>query len=186
MHTATLNKFDLTHVELIGENMLMYLSHMEVENTLPYMEKHGIPLEIDPKKWYPAKNIFDFLWDIAAGPNSIYSLVSIGIESIRRLPLPPEVENLPLNDAFNNLIAAYYGTIMRGGDAGYIKSEQIAPNHIKVTCVTPLPDDGWYGTLYGMAQRFLPKGANFLVKYDEDTVRMDHGGDATILHVTWE
>lgn len=178
--------FDLSSIEVIGQNLLMYLSHMEAETTLPYLEKHGFTTTIDPNKWYPAKEAGAFLWDIAGSPDAIYSLVSIGMESIRRLELPPEAEKLSLNDAVNALLAPYYQSIFRGGYVGYLKSEQIEEKRVKVTCVTPLPDDGWYGTIYGMAKRFLPKGTKFSVTFDENTVRVDHGGSETVIYVTWE
>lgn len=177
--------FDLSGIEVTGQNLLMYLSHMEAETTLPYLEKHGFGLSIDANKWYSAKDAAAFLWDIAGSPDSLYSLVSIGIESIRRLELPPEVEKLPLLDAVNTVLAPYYQSIFRGGYIGFIKGEQVAEKHVKVTCVTPLPDDGWYGTLFGMARRFLPNGTTFSMTYDKDIVRMDNGGSETVIHITW-
>jgi len=181
-----MQNIDLDNVEIIGERLLMYLNHMEAEETLPVLRKYHIEENVDPNRWYPAKPILDFLWEVATGPNAMYNLVSIGIEAARMLQFPPELEGISLEAFLTNILPPTYVSFFRGGYVGYLKCERVTEHHIKMICVTPLPDDGWYGTVFGLAQRLLPHGTRFTVEYDNQAARHDFGGDETIIHVKWE
>jgi len=181
-----MRSFELTNAELTGQSIMPYLNHMRVEDTRPLLEKYGIEENVQPDKWYPADKIVSFLWDVARSPNALYNLVSIGMESTRVLPLPPEVEKMPFEDfALHAMPVAYMGQF-RGADLGFVRAEKVADKHVRICCVTPLPDDGWYGSIYGLARRLLPKGTQFRVEYDKKVQRGDLGGDETIIHVMWE
>lgn len=181
-----MEKFDLSALEISGQSLLVYLNHMERDATSPFLKKHHIPELVEPDQWYPAQNVVDFLWDVAGGPNAMYSLVSIGMESAKTLVFPPEWDHIPLEEFFVNLLPMIYGGYFRGGYSGYLKTEKVGNRYLKVICVTPLPDDGWYGAIFGLTRRLLPKGTLFNVEYDKVVTRRDHGGDATNIFVKWE
>ncbi|MFN8375478.1 MAG: hypothetical protein U0694_21705 [Anaerolineae bacterium] len=181
-----MRSFDLTNAELTGQSILPYLNHMRVEDTRPLLQKHGIEEHVQPDKWYPADKIVAFLWDVAHNPNSLYNLVSIGMEATRVLPLPPEVEKMPFEQFAIYAMPMTYMGQFRGADLGFVRAEKVKEKHLRISMVTPLPDDGWYGSIYGLARRLLPKGTQFRVEYDKDMARGDLGGEETIIHVTWE
>jgi len=179
--------FDLTNVEVTGQNLISYLNHMRVEDTRPLLKKHHIEENVQPDKWYPAENFMAFIWDVARSPNAMYNLVSMGMEATKNVLLPPEVEHMSFEGFALQVMPMTYQAQYRGGaDLGFVQAEKVDEKHIKFTIVTPLPDDGWYGSIYGIARRFLPKETTFRVEYDKDVLRGDHGGEETIIHVTWE
>jgi len=155
-----------------------------VENYRHILQKHHLD-KIDPKSWYPLQSMLTVLQDIAnTSTDNMMNLVSIGIAVAQRAQLPPEVQHLPL-DEFFNFYEKFYPSVHRNGNAGYIRSEKVADNHLVITLDIPYPDDLFYGTMYGYARRFLPPGTSVTVEFDPDVLPKDEGGEKTVIHIEW-
>jgi hypothetical protein len=172
------------NAEIIGQNVLAFVQNLRAEEVQPFLKKHGLE-NVDPEKWYPLQDWLNVLNDIQREGEAMSDFVGIGMAIAETAPLPPETEGMNLEQFFG-LLNPSYQMQHRSGDVGKIESEKVGDKHIKVTVDVPYPDDLEYGTAYGFAKRFLPKGTRFVVKYDEKQTRKDHGGENTIIHVTWE
>ncbi len=172
------------NVEIIGRNVLGFIKSANRDNILPILEKHDLA-EIDPEKWYPLQNFLDVLSDLSEQGDAMFDFVSIGIKNAETVVFPPEFEGLSFDETLA-LTSEMSKTLHRNGDAGYITVEKVSEKRVKYTLKMPYPDDYVYGELYGMARRFLPPGTHFVMTYDDDIPRREHGGEVTIIHLTWE
>lgn len=167
--------------ELMGRTALSLIENIQHHNIAPILKQHGLDT-IDPDRWYKMQDVLNVLSDISEGTNAMSNFVSIGIAAAELSVLPPEMEKMSLAE-----ILTAYGKIYkirhRGGDAGEVNVEQVAPNHFKLTMQIPYPDDVFYGVMYGYTRRFRPPGAHFVVKYDENVKRRDDGGEETVVHI---
>jgi len=172
------------NAEIIGQNLMSTVVHINKENVQPILEKHGL-VNIDPEKWYPLQTWMDVLNDIEETGSSMSDFVSLGLAIAETAVLPPEIENASFEEFCAGMDYAYQMN-HRGGDVGHYVAEKIADGHMKVTVTAPYPDDQAYGVLYGFARRFLPTSTDFVVEYDENIPRKEMGGTETIVHITWD
>jgi hypothetical protein len=180
---STYTSFD-PKVEIIGQNVLSFIQNVEAEAMQPVLKKHGL-LNIQPDTWYPLQDWLDVLSDLSAQSNAMFNMVAIGTAISETALIPPEVAAMPL-EQFLFIVDNVYQMQHRNGNPGHIRTERVDDHHIKLTVQVPYPDDLEYGTTYGFVRRFLPKGTQFTVRYDPDVPRREHGGDATIIHVSWD
>lgn len=169
--------------EIIGQALLGLIQNFEADNYQTLLKKYHL-LEIAPDKWYPAQNLLDLMNEMAQHHNLSSNLVAIGMSVAQHAVLPPGAEKAGLAQILE-MYSQIYGMQHRNGDLGYTRTEKITDTHYKVYRKTIYPDDLGYGTLYGLARRFLPKGTRFSVKYDEAVTRLDEGGEVTVIHVSW-
>ncbi len=169
--------------EIIGQNVLAFIQNIKVGDIRPILERHQL-VDIDPTAWYPLSKWLDVLTDISNESDSTFNFVAIGMAIAQTAVLPPEVENMTFEEFMFGL-DTFYQMQHRNGDAGTIKVEKPEKNHLIIKVRVPYPDDLEYGTAYGFAKRFLPRGTKFIVKYDENTPRREEGGEYTIIHITW-
>jgi hypothetical protein len=172
--------------EVSGRSVLAFIHCTKYEEIAPYLEKQGL-LEVDPDLWYPVQAWLDVLRDIAEeaeGLDMMFDFISIGMKIGEMAPLPPEWAELPLKDALLASSGAGYRMNHRG-DVGEIAAREIGDRHIQIMFRTPYPDDLFYGTYYGIAQRFMPANLSFNLSYDPSEPRGDDGGERTILNLTW-
>ncbi|MBI5958152.1 MAG: hypothetical protein HY866_05430 [Chloroflexi bacterium] len=172
------------NVEVIGQNLLSFIQNVNAEHIEPVLRKYGLAV-IEPEKWYPLQQWLDVLSDLAIQSGGMFDLVAIGAAISQTALMPPEVEKMPF-EQFLFLVNDVYQMQHRNGKAGEVKVEKIADQHMKIVVRVPYPDDLEYGTTYGFAHRFLPKGTKILVEYDPSLKRRDQGGESTTIHVTWE
>jgi len=171
--------------EVIGQSMLGFLQCLRREEVAPYLTKHGLT-DIRPDQWYPVQKWLDVLSDLSeqkAG-GAMFDFVAIGMKVSELSEFPPEIKTMPFAEVAISGGRQAYQMAHRGGDIGEITGEIVSAKHIKVCYKTPYPDDFWYGGLYAFARRVL--SGHFTVYYDEETPRREHGGEYTIIHVTWE
>lgn len=171
--------------EVAGEVLQSLIHNLLSYNTRPLIEKYGLD-DIKEGEWYPLENFLSLMNEMAQEKSLGLNFVAIGISIAEYAIMPPEMENAPFG-TFIEVWPEHYQVNHRNGDIGQKIVEKISESHYKVTldrCV--YFDDMEYGVLYGFARRFLPAGTHFMVRYDEDTLNMDQGGDKTILHITWE
>lgn len=114
----------------------------------------------------------------------MFDFVSVGMKAAEITPWPPELEQLPFDQAIAAINDAFMTQLHRG-DIGNVQSELIEDTHLKIIFRTPYPDDLMYGAAYQHARHFLPSEANFTVTYDENELRCDMGGEVTIVHIKW-
>jgi hypothetical protein len=152
------------------------------EDILPVLDKHNLT-RIDPDRWYPLQQWLDILSELSEQSNAMFNMVAIGTAVSETAVLPPGADQLSLEDILFAINDVYQ--MQHRGHVGSVRTEKVADKHIRLIVRVPYPDDLEYGTAYGFARRFLPKGTPFTVKYDEGTQRHDEGGDSTIIHVTW-
>lgn len=172
-------------LEVLGQNIRAFTDNLESDLTAPIMRKYGL-WNVAPDGWYPVVNLLDALNEMAETTGGWSSMVAIGMEIGRIIPIPPHIENPTLPDVlaiWNDL----YQYLHRNGETGEIRVERVSEKHYKTIHTDLYPDDLGYGILYSYARRFLPPGTQFKVFYDPDLPGRDTaGGDKTVLHVTWE
>ena len=116
----------------------------------------------------------------------MFNFVAVGMAAgeLGTKNLPPDMEKMSLEE-FLEAYARIWVLRHRNADANAIKPEKVSDRHIRVTSRIPYPDDLLYGILYAYPRHFLPEGSGFVVKYDENIPRRDHGGEETVIHITW-
>jgi hypothetical protein len=172
------------NVEVIGQNLLSFMQNVEADAIRPILEKHGLT-KINPEQWYPMQQWLDVLSDLSQQSGAMFNMVAIGAAISETAIMPPEVEQMSL-EQFLLLINDVYQMQHRNGDAGHVKAERLGAKHMCLEAYVPYPDDLEYGTAYGFARRFLPPQISFTVEYDPDTPRRELGGDITLIHIQWE
>jgi hypothetical protein len=113
------------------------------------------------------------------------NFVSVGMKAAEITPWPPELEQLPFDQAIIAINNAFITQIHRG-DIGDVRAELVERNHLKIIFQTPYPEDLMYGATYQHARHFLPLETICTVTYDENEPRRDQGGEVTIVHVEWQ
>lgn len=169
--------------EVIGQVALEIQTAIGGENIYPIYERHGLT-NVNPQAWYPMQNLLDVFNDFEARGGAMFDLVSVGMKTVENLVLPPEASSLPLLEMFQ-LSAQIYLLNSRGSNIGTIDCEALAPNHVKLTYIVPMPSDFMYGIVYAFGRRFSAPGTPITVYYDEDIPRREDGGTATIIHAQW-
>lgn len=170
--------------EVIGQNIHAFVDNLQGKDTLPIMQRHGL-VNLEPFNWYPLVNLMEALNEIAETSESTASMVAIGMEIAKVVPMPPEMPEPTLEQVLM-VWDGVYQSIHRNGDVGSIICEKLDDQHFKTIHTDLYPDDFTYGIVYGYAQRFLPRGTDFKVFYDPLVTPRDSGGDQTIVHVSWK
>jgi hypothetical protein len=174
--------------EVIGQSMLGFVQCAMYDELRPFLERYGLA-EVDPDQWYPLQVWLDILNDLPAkrAGQAMFDFVSVGMAIAEVAPMSPVYGNgMHFGDALVASSGGGYLRSHRGGDVGGHSAKKIDNNHVVVTTRTPYPDDLIYGVLYGMARRYLPDDAGFIVEYDAETPRRDYGGEVTVVHITWQ
>lgn len=170
--------------EILGRPMLGLLENLTQESIRPILEEHNL-IEIEPDRWYPMNTWVSVFMDLIERYNGASTeLVSAGMAAIDKAALPPDINSIPYIAVVQGANDVYLMNI-RGTDVGYMNCEVITPQHVILRCRTPYPDDFVYGNFYAGARRFLPKGTQFTVSYDENNLRRDQGGEETLYHIEW-
>ena len=172
------------NTEVIGHNVLAFVQNAQADEIKTVLEKHDLA-EIDPNAWYPQQKWLDVLSDLSEQGGAMFNFVAIGAAIAETAVMPPEAEKLSFEEvifAINDI----YQMQHRNGDAGEITIEKPGKNHLVLNVRVPYPDDLEYGTAFGFARRFLPKGTDFTVLYDDQAPRQSQDGDSTVIHVKWQ
>jgi hypothetical protein len=168
--------------EILGQNIRAWAENLQGSDTAPIMKKYGL-VDVNPNGWYPLESLMNAMNDLVKNPKTVSSLVAIGMEIGRIVPLPPELTLGQVLMGWNDV----YQSLHRKGDVGAIHTEKINDKHYRITFTDVYPDDFSYGIMYGYARRLLPLGTYFKVFYDPDVKPRDLGGQGkTIIHLEWE
>jgi flagellar hook protein FlgE len=170
--------------EVQGGVLAALTSNLQTEAIAPYLAQFNMD-HIDPDEWYPTKNYLDLLNELGEKENLTTNFVAIGMTVAETAYMPPEMEGLPFSEFVLGWNDHYYAN-HRNADIGSKIVEKVGDRHYQIIMDSIYPDDMEYGILYGFAKRYLPAGTDFTVWYDEDVQRKDHGGEETVVHVSWD
>jgi hypothetical protein len=168
-----------------GAAMISFIDNANANDAAPIVKKHGFE-NVDPDKWYSLTDFHRFLYELEQRSAVTYNLIAIGIGVAHHAHMPPNMDSPDFAQMIERSSEHYQGNF-RNGDVGHKEAIKLGPKHYKVVHEkTMMPDDLEYGVMYGFAKRFLPPGTPFTIWYDENVLRMDEGGDQTVIHVRWE
>lgn len=171
--------------QVLGAVVLSILGSSRNDELKTYFERYDIK-ECEPDKFYPVKSFIGMIDEIVRdrqGLDSMYDFVSMGISNGLSVPLPPEVDTL---EKWLTIFSGRYQTLYKGSDIGYVYCDKLAEGHYQLRICWPWVDDIAYGMIYGMCQRFLPAGSNYIVYYDDSVPQADKGGNETVIHVEFK
>lgn len=169
--------------EVIGQVMMSYIDNIQAEEIRPLLEKYGV-VNIEPEAWYKLQPWLNVINELSKQPNFTSNMVAVGLKVAEYAVMPPEMKDVTLDMILMGWNEHFYVN-HRNADLGHITTEKVADKHYLMTHCHVYPDDLSYGLAYGFARIMLPKGTQFEVWYDKDYIRLDHGGDKTLLHVQW-
>jgi len=169
--------------EVKGRLILSAVRRLSSYNIMPLLMRHGLD-KVEPEVWYPFQTWLNILNDISANGSTVFDYISLGIAVAELIPFPPEFSRM----AFGNVLKAaahLYELDHRGGNFGKLTAVDAALHEVQFDTCTPYPDDYLYGMIIGIARNYVPYGMHFIVKYDEDILRRDKGGERTCISVFW-
>lgn len=169
--------------QIIGNNVLDIRKAIGGDEIYDYYARHGLS-DPDPAAWYPLQNLLDVFNELEERGGAMFDLVSIGMNSVNYIVLPPEVEKLSMIELYQ-LSDQAYRMNHRGSNIGGLRCDVVNNQHIIMTNVTPFPDHLWYGIGYGYARHFLPRQFHVTAYFDEAILRRDLGGNKTVIHYQW-
>ena len=169
--------------EIIGQVILDFAEAIGSDRFHGSFEKHGL-VDVDPAIWYPAQKWLDVLNDVAENNSAMFDFVSIGIKQIELAIMPPEFDDMSIEEIFISLEEAYQLNY-RGSDIGSLHTEVLNEGHLCLTVRSFEPDDLWYGNAHGIMRRYAPPGTDYVVYYDPDLPRSDQESERTVLHIEW-
>jgi len=172
--------------ETLGLLLNSFSENLQGDTTRPAMEKHGM-VDLEPMEWYPVQKLLDALNELNDSHSAIFDMTAIGLKIGENVPIPPEIGEPTLEKVLNIWDDLYQG-LHRGANVGKITVEKVDNKHFITRHTNPYPDDMSYGILYAYGRRFLPKGTDFIVYYDEELGTRDYNdeADAAIIHIEWK
>jgi hypothetical protein len=172
-------------MEVNGQSALALIININHDQMKEILENHGLD-QIDPEQWYPLQQILDVFNELSERAGAMFNFVAVGKAAgeLGAENLPPEMAKLSLAE-FLEVYGRVWVSRHRNAAPDSITTEKVDDRHIKVISKVPYPDDLVYGIMYAYPRYFLPEGAGFVVKYDENIPRRDQGGEETVIHITW-
>jgi hypothetical protein len=158
--------------EVSGSMLLGIIGSINETAIRPIREKHGLQ-HIEPDAWYSVQQVHDFFNDLEESPDSMFNLVSVGMELGKRIPFPPEIKTI--EQAFGMFNKGNRATV-RGGEGTHVETSFLDEHHIVVTVTNAIaPPDVMYGISYAVVKRFVPPGSEIVVEQEKtgDTIRYD-------------
>ncbi|MEL6269441.1 MAG: hypothetical protein AAFV33_08415 [Chloroflexota bacterium] len=170
------------NIEIIGATASAIFNHTLSHAVMDSLREHGVD-QMQPDQYYPVDKFVKVFADwYQTGDNLMMNLVSVGMAVVDNAQLPADVDDWPLMQQLA-LPKIIQETSYRPHPPGAINMEVVGDDHIIFTEDTVWPDDVIYGLIYGVAQHFLAPDYHFYVEYDPDVVRMEDGGDKTVIHL---
>ncbi|MBN1563771.1 MAG: hypothetical protein JXA10_08025 [Anaerolineae bacterium] len=170
-------------LELDGFTALSLVSSLNVANYFDFLVAHHLD-QIESDGWYPVQDVLNVFNDIEKREGGMFDLVSVGMAVVTVKPFPPDKR--PTLPQFLMIYNERYRQSHRHGDPGQIDAQQVEENNFVLKTQVPYPDDMMFGLFYGYVRELCPAGKPFTVKYAENHLRKDQGGDSTIFHIEWD
>jgi len=171
------------NLELDGFTAISLVSSVNVKAYFDILAAHHLD-QIVPEGWYSVQEILNVFNDIEKRTGAMFDLVSVGMAVAVVKPFQPDKKPTLLQ--FLNVYNERYRQSHRNGDPGQIDAQQIGETEFILQVQVPYPDDMMYGLFYGYVRELRPADKHFIVKYDENRLRKDKGGDITIFHIQWD
>ncbi len=169
--------------QTVGRALIAFFNCINADQIRPILEKHGFA-KLEPDEWYSANTFLQILDELSELPGVTDNLVSIGMKISDSAEYPPEAMHMPLRQILETANSGYEMN-NRGKDIGWTRTEIIDDRHVKIHSRIPWPDDFMYGSIYGLARRFLPNDGHLTVRYEDLNNRRDNGGEETVYEVAW-
>ncbi len=170
-------------VEILGAQLQNFVRCAQPDDITPILSKYALT-NVQTDRWYPVQLWLNVMTDIAAAQNGMMNLTSLGMKMADVVFSPPEFARGDFEAVFMHL-NRYYQRYLRNGDVGHQRTLKVAERHLLAESKIPYPDDLLYGMLYGLTRRYLPPETQFILYYDDVTLRRDLGGEWTRIHVEW-
>ena len=167
------------HCEVLGASMLAILRSINRSEFQHLIDRHKLN-SIEANEWYLLQTWLDFLTDLKNEPNHTVNFTSIGLQIASQLPHQEEAKSY--EEVLLNHPTLYHSTHRNGYDGDY-SIEKMSDDHFVVTVKVPYPDDLVYGSLWGEANRYVPKDRLFSIGYDSSATRREFGGDTTVIYI---
>ena len=160
-----INREDFAKIEVNGAYLMGIINSMNEENVQPYREKYNLT-DIQPDKWYSGLKVIDFYDDIENNMGGMFDLVAIGMNIVKYIEFPPEVDNVKAAMMMSKEM--HYGA-WRNGHPGTMDVQFPADQHIRLIYENlPLPIDLVYGLCYGAVKRFVESPSNIRVERQQE------------------
>ncbi|MBK8022785.1 MAG: hypothetical protein IPK19_15460 [Chloroflexi bacterium] len=172
------------NAEVSGVAMSAIFNHARREEVLDSLQRFGLEY-LEPDQWYPVDQFINMFAEWFQSPAVSTNLISVGMAMIYHMELPEIAEKESSIDKLL-LLGDLHSLYHRNGDVGGYSVEMVSPNTIRFTENIIWPDDMIYGYLYGAAQHFFGRGVHFVLRYADDHVRQEMGGETTVFELTWE
>jgi len=171
-------------VKVVGGNILSVLQNVNAKEIHPYAVKHELG-DVKADEWYPLTQWLDMMNDLIENTYFMSNLVAIGMSLAEKVNLPPHMQDATYEDILLAWDDIYHHQ-HQGDNIGNHHIEKISDTQFKCTFTDVYPDDLKYGIAYGFARRFLPKGTQIIIEYDDLNNRMDEGSSPeTVMHISW-
>lgn len=170
-------------MEISGNLVISLLVNLQAANFQPFLQKYGF-VDVKPDQWYSYQDLLNVFKEVSEQPGAMFDFVAVGMAAVDRFDLPPDIASMSLEEFFHNIMPTLVHRQYRNGTPTRISVEKGAEKHLLIRTATAYPDDTAYGFMYGFARRFH-KGSQFTLKYDENHLRHDFGGENTLMHLTW-
>lgn len=169
------------HAQVSAKHVLRTVAVCEGKgvNPVPLLHKYNL-CTLHRNEWCSLQTNLNLLQDIhedSAAPN----LIEVGRSMAELLRFPQEVDTI--HKAFMSLNRVYQQT--HQGEVGLYQVLALLPQHIKITAETPYPYDFQLGLCWGIAQRFLPRGAIIDIQHHSPP-HAHHQQNPSIYEVTWQ
>ena len=155
-------------VMVLGVALQAFMAGIGSQNLIPLLEKYGFDGEIDDQSWYNRRDFLAMLQE-AVQSNPPINLISIGLQAVRLVTFSPDIASV--EDALRSYDPTYRATHRNLPEGDGLEFERLNENTYLVIDRTPYPTDCSYGVVFGLVERYAPKGAHVSVHTEE---RDDH------------
>ncbi len=172
-------------MEISGNLAISLLVNLQAEDFRPFLQKYGFA-DVKPDQWYSYQDFLNIFREVSKQPGAMFDFVAVGMAAVDRYDLPTQIASMSLEEFFLKVMPTLIDRQYRNGTPTRISVEKVAERHLLIKTATAYPDDTAYGFMYGFARRFVSRGSQFTLKYDENHTRHDFGGENTLIHLTWK
>jgi hypothetical protein len=152
--------------EAKGVVLTAFMHNLRSEDIAPILARYELS-NIDPDQWYPMQLALNIQRDIYYSNESVSEkLVAGGIQFAQNWSFPGEAKSV--TEALY-VLSQVSSRASRNTPEGYgYILDRVSKNHLWMFYNTPYHEDGSYGLLWGLVNRFKPKQDLFVVRIIEN------------------
>lgn len=174
-------------LEVAGMTVTSFIDNLASNNIKELVERHGLD-NIDSEKWYPVQKVFDLFNEIVESQSgNTQPFVAMGMKIAEQSEFPPEMKASLTLPMILNGWQDHYQANHRGASFPPVETVMVNDKHYQLVCQADhiYPFDLVYGMAFGFCRLLLPKGTDFLVKYDDKHTPYGDFGDKVIINISW-